>query len=121
MKEYKLKCLKGIDDLKSLYAFVGNSQGDETRTNSIEDYKNSEGWLSYQFNVPLTEQDIFKEIEIRNAWNIEYINKLKKTNEYGEEYFISLLMQDNPDFDIVSPMLQNNYPLSSYSFQTIDL
>ena len=63
MVKYKLKGRYGIDDLKSLYAFHGNSQGDETRTNSIKLYKSSEEWLSFVFDCKLTEEAIFNEIE----------------------------------------------------------
>jgi hypothetical protein len=95
--EYKLPYRKGIDDLKSLYAFHGASQGDETRTNSIEDYKL--GWLVFIFNCELTDEAIAKEIEVRKAWNEEYVKELKEKGQYGEHSYNIMKLQYNPAFD----------------------
>ena len=76
--------LKGIDDLHSEYLFHGNSQGDESRTNSIEEYKASQGWMS------CTDPKMLKATQEEvNAWalrqkekNKKYIKKLKQSNQY---------------------------------------
>jgi hypothetical protein len=118
MERYKFKQRYGIDDLKSLFAFHGNSQGDETRTNSIELYKLSEGWLSFVFDCELTEEAIFNEIESRVIYNNNYISKLKESGKYGIEYEVIVNLQENP-------LLDNNYPIKqpidSYKMILLDL
>jgi len=40
----------GIDDLKSIYAWQGNSQGDESVTNDTKEGLASGGWMSFVFD-----------------------------------------------------------------------
>lgn len=118
MVEYKLKGRCGIDDLKSLFAFHGGSQGDETKTNSIKLYKFSEGWLNFIFDCELTEEAIFNEIEKRHNYNNDYIAELKKNGKYGTEYKISINLQENPLLDSNYPL---NQPIDSYKMILLDL
>ncbi len=117
MKEYKLKGKYGIDDLEGIYAFIGNSQGDTSCSNSVEDYNNSGGWLSFVFNCELTDEAINKEIERRIDNNTKYISQLAQEGKYGEIYENSVKIQENPIFD---ESISNN-PLGSYSFKILDI
>lgn len=87
-KDYTFKGKKGITDLIPIYAFRGNSQGDTSETNSIEEYKAANGWLSFIFEgIDCNDQEaINKESERRIAENNVYIQKLKDSGEYGKEY-----------------------------------
>ena len=122
LKTYSLKKKRGVDDLISEYAFHGNSQGDETQTNSIEAYKASQGWLSFGFTCELTDEAIQKEVAIRKEQNEKYIQELKDSGRYLEEYEISISLAPNPIFD--EPP-SNKYPelrpMESYKFLLIDL
>lgn len=108
-QEFKLKRKKGIDDLKCLFAFSGNSQGDESQTNNIQEYKSSGGWLSFNFDCELTEEAINKEIEIRKNWNEKYIQELKEKGQYNEEYEITINFKscselDNTNINLTQPL-----------------
>ena len=118
MQEYKFKIKKGIDDLKGLYAFVGNSQGDTRCSNLISDYIASEGWMSFVFDCELTDEAIQQEIVKRKSWNEQYIQELKESNEYGQEVEYSMGIEHNPLFD--KSLDDKEYPLSSYSFIFLD-
>lgn len=117
MKEYKLKGKKGIDDLQGLYAFVSNSQGDTSGTNALDVYLMSDGWLSFVFNCKLTQEAINKEVKRRFEANTKYISYLASEGKYGEEYEISIKLEENPLFD--SPNI--NKPLESYSSKIFDV
>jgi hypothetical protein len=118
MSKYQLKFFRGIDDLKSLFAFHGNSQGDETRTNDIEVFKSSEGWLSFTFDCELSEEAIQKEVEVRKKANEEYVQVLKEQGKYEEEYIVEVTIQENPVFD--KPSAVSESPLTSYRMVFID-
>ena len=96
---YKITGRKGIDDLKSLYAFVGNSQGDSSASNSIEEYQAAKGWMSFVFDCNLTQEAIEEEIQNRKSWNDAYIKELKETEEYGKVYFINIQVELDPIYD----------------------
>ena len=115
MEEYKIKCKKGIDDLKSIYAFHGNSQGDDSVSNKLEDYINSKGWMSFGFDCELTQEAIDKESKERAIWNENYINELQKSGEYLKEYEISLKFNHNSDFDNINKNIKY-YPFENYGF-----
>lgn len=106
LKEYKYttKHKKGITDLIPIYAFVGNSQGDTSATNSVEEYKSSNGWLSYAFDKSIDCNDqeaINKESLRRQKENEITIKELKDSGEYGKEYesTITILINNRPFFD----------------------
>ena len=96
---YKITGRKGINDLKSLYAFVGNSQGDSSASNSIEEYQAAKGWMSFVFDCELTQEAIEEEIQKRKSWNETYIKELKETGEYGKVYFINVQVELDPIYD----------------------
>lgn len=109
---------KGIDDLLQTHAFIGNSQGDETKTNNISEYLNSGGWLSYVFkDIDITDQEaIYRESAKRAYENKKYIKKLKDENSYEELYPITLEFQYNEKLD--SNKIQ---PAPSYTFWVEDI
>lgn len=119
--KYTFKVKAGIDDLKSLFAFHGNSQGDRTVTNSIDDFNNSKGWLSFLFDCELTEEAIAKEIKRRIRWNNNYIKKLKREGSFGKEYENVLEIVKHPIFDEpINNLNVADAPLTSYSFLLLD-
>jgi len=99
----KRKIRKGIDDLKNIYAFLGNSQGDESYSNEIKDYEASEGWMSFVFEGvdPTDQQAIYDESARRKKENDDYIADLIVKGEYGKEWEHSITMhlKPNPLFD----------------------
>jgi len=120
IKTYSCTRKLGIDDLLSEYAFVGNSQGDETRTNSIEEYKNSGGWLSYAFSVELTDESIQKEVNKRKAANELYVAKLKEEGKYGEDFEWAIQVKENLLFDSSHSSPSAATPLMSHRMIFID-
>jgi hypothetical protein len=117
--EYRIMFRKGIDDLKSLYAFHGNSQGDESRTNSIAEYKASKGWLSFVFDdCELTEEAIKERIQQNHLANEQYIEKLKADGQYGEIDSLRIKVAYNPHFDM--PLRHTPSSLSSYRMVFLD-
>lgn len=118
MNKYTIKKRLGIDDLLCEFAFIGNSQGDESKSNSIDAYKASQGWMSFVFDCPLDEENISKEIQKRKQANLDYIEKLKAEGKYGEEYEIDIILHLHPLFD--TPVNKGGLPLESYKMIIID-
>lgn len=106
-KVYKLKRQKGIDDLLCEYAWIGNSQGDTSATNSIKEGEGSNGWMSFIFHgINSRDQEaINRESARRKKANEDYIAELKAKGEYGKEYELEIHLKPNLIFD-------NNYPSS---------
>jgi hypothetical protein len=121
MKEYKIKQKRGIDDLQNIYAWVGNSQGDESHTNIIEVGLASDGWMSYMFkNINFLDQNAINiESARRKQANEDYIKKLKEEGKFGQEYELSLHIKENPLFDRVIN-LTDKPPLETYKMLFID-
>lgn len=116
------KLRRGIDDLINTYAFHGNSQGDTFVTNSVEEYKAAEGWLSFMFNPEIDKFDqeaINREIERRKQLNASYIDKLKEEGKYEEEYEYSTTLYVRPNLTFDNPKLPLR-PLESYRIIFID-
>lgn len=100
MKTFTIQQRRGIDDLLCEFAFIGNSQGDESVSNDIEDFKRSKGWLSYIFkDIPLEQEAINKEVERRKKHNKDYIEQLHKENKFGEKYNLTVHLKENNLFD----------------------
>lgn len=119
---YKLKFKHGIDDLQSEYAFRGNSQGDESQSNEISDYKASQGWMSFIFEgIDINDQEaIYKEYARRKLANQKYIEQLHNEGRFGEEYEISVSFEDNPAFDAPIDTNETNFQPSSYKLIILD-
>jgi len=121
MKTYKGPDLfKGINDLKEVKAFLGNSQGDETRTNSVEAFKAAKGWLSVsqEFkNIDYLNQEKVDELsDTLQKENDEYIKLLKETGEYGKfDGNITFSLMEDPLMDKTSKSKK-----SSLKFDIID-
>jgi hypothetical protein len=122
MKKYtkhEFKYLKGIDDLKSEYFFLGNSQGDGSATNSLVEYNNSGGWMSpIQKHIPDTQKEINTIIQENKEWNKNYIKQLQEEGKFGEIYNIDVQIECNPDFDKVP---KYNHSTESYRFEILDM
>jgi len=116
---YKVKYRKGIDDLKSLYAFHGNSQGDESQTNDIQTFLDSKGWMSFIFDCEMTEGAILQQAMENHLWNNLYIQELKAKGEYGIEDDYSIHVQHNPLFDVPKPLI-SSFPLESFKLIFLD-
>lgn len=111
---------KGIDDLQNIYAFKGNSQGDESCSNEILDYLASKGWMSFHFDkIDKTNQEaIYEESLRRQKANEIYIQKCKTDGTYGQYLGdIQLQMIHNPLFDDSPSFSAQN----SYSIVILDL
>jgi len=103
MESIELKKKRGQDDLLSLVAFKGNSQGDEFATNDVKEANAYGNWCSYRFDDDVDRNDqesINKEVERRRKWNEEYIQKLKDEGRYLEEYTTTIHFKSNPIFDV---------------------
>jgi hypothetical protein len=115
MNKYTFKRKLGIDDLLCEFAFIGNSQGDESVSNEIADYKASQSWMSITKGfeeIADNQEAIYKESERRYNVNIDYIEKLKAEGRYGEEYTIDINLHPHPSFD--TPTNKGGPPLESY-------
>jgi hypothetical protein len=118
MNKYTIKKRLGVDDLLCEFAFVGNSQGDESKSNSIDTYRSSQGWMSFVFDCPLDEESITKEIQKRKQANLDYINDLKSKGKYGAEYEIDINLHLSSLFDM--PTTKGDLPLESYRMIFLD-
>lgn len=128
---YNFKYKRGIDDLRNVYAWHGNSQGDESATNDIEEAKSRGSWMSYMFgDIDPTDQNAINlESERRRKENDAYIAKLKLEGRFGEEYTVTMHVKHNPIFDTppfnkkvyIGPSPPPSNPLESYKMVFIDL
>jgi hypothetical protein len=115
MIKHSIKRRLGIDDLLCEFAFQGNSQGDESKSNEIADYIAAKGWMSITKgfeHIVDNQEAIYEEAKKRCITNLEYIEKLKAERRYGEEYQIDINLHPHPDFD--TPTNKGGPPLSSY-------
>ncbi len=103
LKTYSCTRKKGIDDLICEYAFIGNSQGDESCSNIAGDFAG--GWHSFTFDCdPYDQEAINKESERRKIKNLKYIQELKDKGEYGKSYEWTIHIIHNPIFDNPTPI-----------------
>lgn len=119
-QKYEIKRKRGIDDLPSIYAFHGSSQGDESRSNEISDYVASKGWMYNVFTgIDITDQQaIYEERDRRIKANEDYVAKLHAQGKFGEEYTTTLNIQHNAAFD--TPSTLNTSPIESYKIVFLD-
>lgn len=110
METLTLNRYKGIDDLQNTFAWTSNSQGDEFRTNSIEEAKKQGAWVSYQFpDIDPTDQDaINAESARRKQLNDDYVQSLIEKGEYKQKYDLKIHFKPIPTFDRVKS-LQEQY------------
>lgn len=121
MNKYTFKRKLGIDDLLCEFAFVGNSQGDTSVSNKIEDYIAAKGWMSITQgfeDIADNQEAIYEESKRRCIANIDYIEKLKAEGKYGEEYEINIYLHPHPIFD--TPTNKGGPPLESYRMIFLD-
>lgn len=110
---YTLKRLRGVHDLKNIYAWTGNSQGDEFATNDSAKGMARGGWASYRFlDIDVSDQNaINAESERRQRDNDEYIKELKEKGEYMKEYEIKVHLKHNSIFDSPVNSEYKNYAI----------
>jgi len=118
LTKFTLKRRYGIDDLKGLYAYVGNSQGDHSGSNELHSDKESGGWMSFVFNCEETQEAINAEVKSRAIWNENYIEELKKSGKYGTEFEINMSFQRHPLFDDEKA---TERPTMTHSFFIMDM
>lgn len=119
MQDYSFIKKTGINDLKSLFAFEGNSQGDTSCSNSIEEFIASKGWMSFMFKCDLTKEAIDEELAQRKLWNDNYIKELKENGTFGEDYCTNVSIELDPLYD--SPIsLESAKPLMSHRITILD-
>lgn len=122
IKSYNSYHRKGITDLQCIYAFIGSSQGDNSATNDVQEYEQSEGWLSFIFDKSIDKFDqdaINKESKRREDQNKDIIQKLKDTGEYGKEYSNTIHLTSCPLFDENKEVKE--LPLESHKMYFIDM
>lgn len=120
-KEYKVQgTYKGINDLKSIYAFHGNSQGDTSVSNDIDVYKSSNGWMcisKYFKDIDCSNQEEINKRSLKlKKENDKYIAQCHKNNTYGE-------YNGDITFKIMAnPLMDNNIKIkkSSLVFDILD-
>ena len=122
IRTYKstIKIRLGIDDLICIDAFVGASQGDRSRTNSVAEYIANKGWLLPVFNDInyMNQDEVDKEIEKRSLANEYYIQELKDSNKYGIEVdkIVEFHLMDHPGFDNRDNCIIENYEYKIINF-----
>jgi len=118
LKTFKLKRHAGVDDLKGLYAYVGNSQGDHSGSNELHSDKASGGWMSFVFDCEETQEAINAEVKSRAIWNENYVEELKKSGKFGTEYEINMSFRRHPLFDDEKA---SETPTMTHSFFIMDV
>ena len=126
MKKYSIECRKGVDDLKSIYAFHGTSQGNTGGFNTAGASLNSNGWIVFSEDFknkgidPSDQKAIDKYSKEIAAENDKYITQLHKEGKYGEEYEVSIKLVYNPLYDAPSLFSDEEFPLENYSITFLD-
>ena len=71
----------GIDDLRSEFAFHGNSQGDDSVSNSVDTFVSQKGWMSvncwYKDIDYLNQDEVDKKVLEIKQFNADRIEQLK--------------------------------------------
>lgn len=107
---------KGIDDLKSIYAFHSSSQGDESASNSVNEYLGSGDWKyvpDHFKDIDYTDQEAVnkrsKELAVENE---KYIESLKYSDSFGDSYRVEVTTVAHKEFDKPEKPIKDN--LESY-------
>lgn len=112
---------KGITDLKSIYAFHGASQGDESQSNNVKTFKQMDGWWHVSFYFKdidyLNQEEVNKRSNEIKLENDKYIQSLKDSVEYGKsDGHIKVTFVENPLLD--RPKM--NQSVCSYTYDIYD-
>lgn len=115
---------RGIDDLNSIYAFHGGSQGDDTRSNDVELYKASNGWLILNRDFKdinyLDQNEVDKRSKEIDKENNLYIKRLKQNKKYGSKLpETNLKLKLVPLYDTPTKKISDK-PLESYRMTMLD-
>lgn len=109
----------GIDDLKSIHAFHGASQGDETATNDVKQFETCDGWLYVSSHFKdinyLIQSEVFSQSDKLHKENDVYIQSLKESGDYGKEVDGgTLTYEENPLYD--TTIKYGDSPIESYRY-----
>ena len=96
----------GIDDLKSEFAFYGNSQGDDSVSNSVDTFISQKGWMSvncwYKDIDYLNQDEVNKKVLDIKKSNSDRIEQLKLSGDYGKEVEgIHIFIEHDPLYDTI--------------------
>lgn len=114
----------GIDDLKSEFAFHGNSQGDDSVSNSVDTFVSQNGWMSvncwYEDIDYLNQDEVDKKVlEIKQS-NTDRIEQLKLSGDYGKEVEgIHVFIEHDPLYDTIKDRFSES--TMTYRYEILDL
>ena len=114
----------GINDLKSEFAFRGNSQGDDSVSNSVDTFISQKGWMSvncwYKDIDYLNQDEINKKVlEIKQS-NSGRIEQLKSSGDYGKEVEgIHIFIEHDPLYDTIKDRFSES--TMTYRYEILDL
>ena len=114
----------GIDDLRSEFAFHGNSQGDDSVSNSVDTFVSQEGWMSasswYKDIDYLNQDEVDKRVFEIKQFNADRIEQLKLSGDYGKEVEgIHVLVEHDPLYDTIKDCFSKN--AMTYRYEILDL
>lgn len=118
------KRMLGIDDLRSEFAFHGNSQGDDSVSNSVDTFVSQEGWMSvnswYKDIDYLNQDEVDKRIIEIKQFNADRIKQLKLSGDYGKEVEgIHIFIEHDPLYDTIKDCFSKN--AMTYRYEILDL
>lgn len=91
METISLTKHKGVDDLKSTFAFSSHFQGNHAYTNNLAEGLNDPNMVFRFGDVEDYDQDLInKEVTCRERLNDLYIQQLKQCGEYKEPYTLTI-------------------------------
>lgn len=113
---YKIKRSRKQDLSTPTYAFYGNSQGDTSCTNSVEDFLGAKGWLGVSYKYAyidyMNQNEVDKRFQELEEIRLKELSELK---DEDDEYEMELSVIANPALDKKSLSTQTS------SFRFIDL
>ena len=114
----------GIDDLKSEFAFNGNSQGDDSVSNSVDTFISQKGWMSvncwYKDIDYLNQDEVNKKVLDIKKSNSDRIEQLKLSGDYGKEVEgIHIFIEHDPLYDTIKDRFTES--AMTYRYEILDL
>ena len=114
----------GIDDLKSEFAFYGNSQGDDSVSNSVDTFISQKGWMSvncwYKDIDYLNQDEVNKKVLDIKKSNSDRIEQLKLSGDYGKEVEgIHMFIEHDPLYDTIKDRFTES--AMTYRYEILDL
>ena len=114
----------GIDDLKSEFAFNGNSQGDDSVSNSVDTFISQKGWMSvncwYKDIDYLNQDEVNKKVLDIKKSNSDRIEQLKLSGDYGKEVEgIHVFIEHDQLYDTIKDRFTES--AMTYRYEILDL